>query len=58
MFTEAIARKWWDQEEGTIAFFRLTQLGFLRLVTAEEVMDGKPLSLPEAWRLYNHGCSG
>jgi len=49
----AIARRWWEQETGAIAFSRLTQLGFLRLMTTAAVMDGKPLSVAEAWRVYD-----
>ncbi len=37
----------------TIAFCRLTQLGFLRLMTTAAAMDGKPLSIAEAWRVYD-----
>jgi len=48
-----LARKWWDQENGTIAFCRLTQLGFLRLMTTPVVMGGKPLTMNEAWRVYD-----
>ncbi len=48
-----IARRWWEQEEGQIAFCRFTQLGFLRLVTTAAAMDGKPLSMSEAWRVYD-----
>lgn len=49
----AIARRWWEQATGTIAFSRLTQLGFLRLVTTAVIMDGKPLTMAEAWRVYD-----
>jgi toxin-antitoxin system PIN domain toxin len=49
----AIARRWWEQETGTIAFSRLTQLGFLRLMTTAAVMDGKPLTITQAWRVYD-----
>jgi hypothetical protein len=49
----AVARSWWEQESGTIAFSRLTQLGFLRLVTTAAAMDGKPLAMAEAWRVYD-----
>ncbi len=49
----AVARRWWEEQEGTIAFCRLTQLGFLRLVTTAAAMDGKPLSMVEAWRVYD-----
>ena len=46
-------QSWWEQESGNIAFSRFTQLGFLRLMTTAEVMDGKPLSMAEAWRVYD-----
>jgi toxin-antitoxin system PIN domain toxin len=49
----AIARRWWEQEAGVIAFSRLTQLGFLRLMTTAAVMDGKPLTITAAWRVYD-----
>jgi len=49
----ALARGWWEREAGHIAFCRLTQLGFLRLVTTAAVMDGKPLTMTEAWRVYD-----
>lgn len=49
----AIAKGWWQQEAGSIAFCRLTQLGFLRLMTTAAVMDGKPLTMTEAWRVYD-----
>jgi toxin-antitoxin system PIN domain toxin len=49
----AVARRWWDGESGAIAFSRLTQLGFLRLMTTAAVMDGKPLTIAEAWRVYD-----
>jgi hypothetical protein len=49
----AIAKRWWGQENGTIAFCRLTQLGFLRLMTTAAAMDGRPLTIAEAWRVYD-----
>jgi toxin-antitoxin system PIN domain toxin len=49
----AIARRWWEQETGVIAFSRLTQFGFLRLMTTAAVMDGKPLTITAAWRVYD-----
>lgn len=49
----AIARRWWEEEAGIIAFSRLTQLGFLRLMTTAAVMDGKPLTITAAWRVYD-----
>jgi uncharacterized protein len=49
----AIAKQWWKQHTGLIAFSRFTQLGFLRLVTMALVMDGKPLTNSEAMRVYD-----
>lgn len=49
----SFARKWWDQEVGTIAFCRLTQLGLLRLMTTAAAMDSKPLTIAAAWRVYD-----
>ncbi|MFP5275468.1 MAG: TA system VapC family ribonuclease toxin [Acidobacteriota bacterium] len=48
-----LAHRWWDGEEGAIAFCRLTQLGFLRLMTTAAAMDGKPLTVAAAWRVYD-----
>ena len=48
-----LARRWWRQHEGPIAFVRLSQLGLLRLMTTAAAMDGKPLSIDEAWRVYD-----
>jgi toxin-antitoxin system PIN domain toxin len=48
-----LARQWWERESGTIGFCRLTQLGFLRLMTTAAAMDGKPLSMAQAWRVYD-----
>jgi uncharacterized protein len=47
------ARRWWEQEEGILAFTRFTQLGFLRLMTTAAAMDGKPLTMSRAWRVYD-----
>jgi toxin-antitoxin system PIN domain toxin len=50
----SLARRWWEQESGAIAFSRLTQIGFLRLTTTAAAMDGKPLSIAQAWwRVYD-----
>ena len=49
----AVAQRWWNEESGAIAFSRLTELGFLRLMTTAAVMDGKPLTVAEAWRVYD-----
>jgi toxin-antitoxin system PIN domain toxin len=49
----ALAIRWWERENGLIAFSRFTQLGLLRLVTTAAVMDGKPLTMAAAWRVYD-----
>ncbi|HUD55454.1 MAG TPA: TA system VapC family ribonuclease toxin [Terracidiphilus sp.] len=49
----AIARRWWEKETGAIGFCRLTQLGFLRLMTTAAVMDGSPLTIAAAWRVHD-----
>lgn len=49
----AIARRWWQQHDGLIAFARLSQLGLLRLMTTAAAMDEKPLTIAEAWRVYD-----
>lgn len=48
-----LARRWWEQQAGAISFSRLTQLGFLRLTTTAAAMDGKPLTIAQAWRVYD-----
>lgn len=47
------ARRWWEAETGRIAFSRITQLALLRLMTTAAAMDGKPLTMAEAWRVYD-----
>jgi uncharacterized protein len=49
----ALAKRWWQQHDGLIAFARLSQLGLLRLMTTAAAMDGKPLTIAEAWRVYD-----
>lgn len=48
-----LASRWWEQESGAIAFSRLTQLGFLRLTTTAAAMDGRPLTIAQAWTVYD-----
>jgi len=36
-----------------IAFVRFTQLGVLRLLTTAAAMNGRPLSMSEAWAAYD-----
>ena len=47
------ARTWWETVEGPIAFTRFTQIGLLRLLTTPAAMDGKPLSIDDAWHVYD-----
>jgi uncharacterized protein len=49
----AAARRWWESETGSIVFCRFTQLGFLRLMTTSAAMDGKPLTMRQAWRVHD-----
>jgi hypothetical protein len=49
----SLAKRWWRQHDGLITFVRPSQLGFLRLITTAAAMDGKPLSIDEAWRVYD-----
>lgn len=49
----AEATRWWEQENGRIGFSRLTQMGLLRLMTTAAAMDGKPLTMAEAWRVHD-----
>ena len=47
------ARRWWELEGGNIAFCRFSQMGLLRLVTTAAAMDSRPLTMAEAWKLYD-----
>jgi uncharacterized protein len=47
------ALRWWREEAGSIGFCRFTQLGFLRLLTTDAVMAGKPLTMHRAWSAYD-----
>lgn len=50
----ARARDWWNQDQSaSLAFVRITQLGLLRLLTTASVMDGKPLTMDQAWSAYD-----
>jgi len=50
---QSVAQDWWRQEERPIGFCRLTQLGLLRLLTTSAAMEGKPLSMADAWKTYD-----
>jgi uncharacterized protein len=47
------ALAWWQSSGGPIAFTRFTQIGTLRLLTTQAAMDGKPLTMVEAWRVHD-----
>ena len=44
---------WWHRNDGQIAFCRITQIGLLRLLTTAAVMNDKPLSMKEAWKVHD-----
>ncbi|MEZ0348232.1 MAG: TA system VapC family ribonuclease toxin [Thermus sp.] len=47
----AHALRYWEEAEEPV-LVRVTALGLLRLLTNPKAMDGKPLSVAEAWRVY------
>ena len=47
------ARSWWKHESGRICFSRFSQLALLRLMTTASAMDKKPLSISDAWKVYD-----
>ena len=47
-----IARRWWNAHEGGIAFCRIAQLGLLRLLTTAAAMGNQPLTVDQAWQIY------
>ncbi|MFN0167363.1 MAG: TA system VapC family ribonuclease toxin [Bryobacteraceae bacterium] len=49
-----VARKWFEQvDSGRVYFCRLTQLGFLRLLTNPSVMNADVKTQVQAWRAYD-----
>ena len=49
----ALAKRYWENSATeTIAFCRLTMLGFFRIITNGAAMSGQPFNAPEAWELY------
>ena len=51
------AQRWFeDPDIQTIGFCRITQNGFLRLLTNPQVMGANVVSAAEAWRLYDAFC--
>lgn len=50
-----IASDWFEtiDADARLCFSRFTQLGLLRLLTAEAVMDDEVMNQPEAWAVYD-----
>jgi toxin-antitoxin system PIN domain toxin len=48
----ADARRWWNFTKNQISFCHTTQVGLLRLLSTASVMNGAPLSINEAWHVY------
>jgi toxin-antitoxin system PIN domain toxin len=48
-----IAKEWMDAEEGELAFCRVTQMAFLRLLTNPSVTQRDVLSRRRAWEVYD-----
>lgn len=50
-----VASDWFTtiDEDARLCFCRFTQLGLLRLLTAEAVMDDEAMNQPEAWAVYD-----
>ena len=50
-----VASDWFDtiDADARLCFCRFTQLGLLRLLTAEAVMDDEVMNQPEAWGVYD-----
>ena len=48
------ASAWWESDtSATIAFCRSTQISVLRLLTTAAAMNGKPLTMRQAWQAYD-----
>lgn len=45
-------RYWYEESSEQLAFCRITALGFVRWTTHVTVMNGQPLTMPQAWRAY------
>jgi toxin-antitoxin system PIN domain toxin len=48
-----VAKDWMDREQGDLAFCRITQMAFLRLLTNPSVTRRDALSRRRAWDVYN-----
>ena len=48
------AGEWWKSDTSqAIAFCRATQISVLRLLTTSAAMNGKPLTMRQAWQAYD-----
>jgi predicted nucleic acid-binding protein len=47
------AQAWWQAADSKLAFTRLTAISVLRLLTTHAAMNGKPLSMNEAWQVHD-----
>ena len=48
------ANQWWESDSSeSILFCRVTQLSLLRLLTTAAVMNGRPLTMKQAWHAYD-----
>lgn len=45
-------RYWYEESSEQLAFCRITALGFVLWTTHVTVMNGQPLTVPQAWRAY------
>jgi uncharacterized protein len=51
------AKEWFESSDNMqIAFCRVTQMGFLRLLTNPRVMAGDTMSAARAWKLFDALC--
>jgi len=48
-----VAQTWWKAIDSRIALTRFTEISVLRLLTTHAAMDGKPLRMDAAWRVYD-----
>ena len=51
------ALDWWEARNEPILFCRITQMGLLRLLTNFGAINGKPLQMKQAWRVYDEFLS-
>ena len=47
------AKAWLNSADSSIAFIRVTAVSVLRLLTTHAAMNGKPLSMDDAWEIYD-----